>query len=442
MIGRVFMGRYQIIQLLGEGGMGKVFFAFDLRAKREVVIKVLHESIARQAAFRERFQQEMDFMARFQHPNVVALYDSSSTDANGPCIVMEYIQGQTLDTVLRKEKPLAPLRTGMLLAHVCKALHAAHQAGVLHRDVKPANLMVVDAGQPTENLKVLDFGLSSLATALYIPKERLRNPREYFSACGTPDYMCPEQVRGDELDHRSDLYSVGIVLYEMLTGRQPFTRGSNEKTMLAQEQATAPAFAQLGIRNVPPAVEAVVMHTLAKYPVERPASARILSELFEKALGVKLTKPEDWEESRPPPVRSPAGSSGTHLRAHDPSAVVHVMEAWMPERIAVVKLQGFVEDLGGEVVDSVPGRIRVQLRERQEQGFVSKLGLGVKRTVLRPLIDLELQMEKREVGHLSKLHITATYKPPGGRTQAMMPGWRQKCDQVHRDLQAYLMGRG
>jgi serine/threonine-protein kinase len=441
MIGRIFMGRYKVIQLLGEGGMGKVYMAYDLTAKREAVIKVLHEQIANQATFRERFQQEMDFMARFQHPNVVELYDSSSNDPNGPCIVMEYIPGQTLDTVLRRSQRLSAHRTGMLLVHLCKALHVAHQADVIHRDLKPANIMVVNPELPTETLKVMDFGLSSLANALYIPKERLANPGEYFSACGTPDYMCPEQVRGDELDHRSDIYSVGIILFELLSGRRPFSRSTTEKTMVAQMNEKPPSLSQMGVRDVSPAVEAVVMHCLQKYPVERPPSARDLCERFEKALGMKLSRPQDWEvNNRLIPRRSPT-EQGVDTRAIDPSAVIHNMEAWMPERIAVVKLQGFVQDLGGEVLESVPGKIRVRLGEVvAARGLLSRLGLSG-RHELRAVMDLELHMEKRDSGHLSKLHITAVYKPTGGRTQAMTPGWRQKCDQVHRDLQAYLMGR-
>jgi serine/threonine-protein kinase len=424
--------------------MGKVYFGFDLRVKREVVIKVLHENIASQASFRERFEQEMDFMKRFQHPNVVAFYDSSVNDRNGPCIVMEYIKGKPLDVVLREQRRLPPVRVGMLLVPICKALYAAHQARILHRDLKPANLMVTNVAERTESVKILDFGLASLANALYIPKERLENPTEYFSACGTPDYMCPEQVRGDELDHRSDLYSVGVILYEMLTGRSPFSRGTVEKTMLAQTEDRPPPFVAAGARGIPPAVESVVMHALGKYPVERPSSARELSERLERALGVRFTTAADWEVSPTAPVRAPAAKAANPVPV-PPGAVVHVMEAWMPERIAVVKLQGFVGDLGGEVVESVPGRIRVQFGVRQQaqgSGLFSALGLtGSKQVALRPVIDLELHMEKREAGHASKLYITAVYKATGGRSQAMMPAWRQKCDQIHRDLRAYLMGR-
>jgi serine/threonine-protein kinase len=448
MTGRTFLGRYKTIQPLGEGGMGKVYLAYDFVGRREAVVKVLHEHIANQDSFRERFKQEMEFMTRFQHPNIVALFDSSLSDPNGPCIVMEYIPGVTLDTLLHRQARLSAVRAGLLLLPLCKALFAAHQAGVIHRDMKPANIMIADASKPTEVLKVMDFGLSSLATALYIPKERLDNPGEYFSACGTPDYMCPEQVRGDELDARSDLYSVGVILYEMLTGRQPFTRGTVEKTMLAHADDPPPPFAQMGVKDVPPAIETVVMYCLSKFPVERPATARELWERYEKALGMKLGKAADWvvTNGQAPRAASPE-KNGAEPRVFDPSAIVEIMEAWMPERIAVVKLQGFVQDHGGEVIESVPGLLRVKfslskpVAQSAGMGFLSKLGLSAT-PEKRPFVELEMHMEKREVGQGTVLHITAVYKPTGGRTQAMSPGWRQKVNELHRDLRAYLMGRG
>src|SRR5262249_24610266 len=159
-----------------------------------------------------------------QHPNVVALIDSSFSDPQGPCIVMEYIPGITLATLLRKYLRMKAARVGPLLGQLCLALDAAHRAGIVHRDLTPANLMVVNPDTPKEQLKVMDFGLALMANALYIPKERLANPADFFSASGTPDYICPEQVRGDEMDARGDLYSVGVILYELLTGRVPFTK--------------------------------------------------------------------------------------------------------------------------------------------------------------------------------------------------------------------------
>src|SRR5256884_8326906 len=156
-MGRVFLGRYEPIRLLGEGGMGKVYLARQTDLGRQVVVKVMHDHIAADAKFRERFQRETLVMASFQHPNVVTLYDASLNDPQGPCIVMEYIKGITLDTLLQRNGRLAAPRVGRLLYQLCEALQAAHAEGIVHRDLKPANLMIMDPDTPYETLKVMDF---------------------------------------------------------------------------------------------------------------------------------------------------------------------------------------------------------------------------------------------------------------------------------------------
>jgi serine/threonine-protein kinase len=311
--------------------------------------------------------------------------------------------------------------------------------------------MVAEPDTPAEKVKVMDFGLAKLASALYIPKERLANPEQYFSACGTPDYICPEQVRGDEVDHRSDLYSVGIILFELLTGRLPFLRATIEKTLLAHGDTRPPRFAEVGAAGiVPPAIEQVVQACLAKFPVERPQTARELVERYEHALGQRLVRPEEWLlRSTPPSAVALPGMPVAARKPSDPDAVVRHLEAWMPERIAVVKLQGFVHDVGGEVVESVPGMIRVRLADRSTtvtpppSGLLARFGLGKK--VEEPpanRIEMELHMEKKDGGPQSRLQITVLLRPEGGRRQAADPAWRARCDELHRELRAYLIGCG
>src|SRR5216684_3835552 len=168
-------------------------------------------------------------MARFQHPYAVTLYDASLNDPQGPCIIMEYIRGVSLDALLAKNGRLSPARVGRLLGQLCEVLQAAHGQGIIHRDLKPANLMVVDPYTPYEKLKVMDFGLAKLVQARTI--QQISEPGTDF-AVGTPGYISPEQVRGEEMDHRGDLYSVGIILYELLTGRLPFDRRSTMDVLL------------------------------------------------------------------------------------------------------------------------------------------------------------------------------------------------------------------
>src|SRR6516162_986986 len=163
MVGRVFLGRYQALRLLGEGGMGRVYLARQLDLGRQVVVKIMHDHLASDPQFCERFQRETLVMARFQHPYAVTLYDASLNDPQGPCIVMEYIRGVTLDVLAKNSQGrLSPGRLSRLLGQLCEVLQAAHTAGIIHRDLKPANLMIADPDTPYEKLKVMDFGLAKL----------------------------------------------------------------------------------------------------------------------------------------------------------------------------------------------------------------------------------------------------------------------------------------
>src|SRR5258708_24471355 len=220
MVGRVFLGRYETIRLLGEGGMGRVYLARQLDLGRQVVVKVMHDQSAGDPKFCERFQRETLLMARFQHPYAVTLYDASLNDPQGPCIVMEYIKGMTLDVLLSRNNRLSPVRVGRLLGQICEVLQAAHTEGIIHRDLKPANLMVVDPDTPYERIKVMDFGLAKLVSGENIRTITVTNVE---FAVGTPGYMCPEQARGDDMDQRGDLYSVGVIIFELLCGRLPFS---------------------------------------------------------------------------------------------------------------------------------------------------------------------------------------------------------------------------
>src|SRR5918911_542095 len=243
MVGRIFLGRYEAIRLLGEGGMGRVYLARQLDLGRQVVVKVMHDHVAADPKFCERFQRETLLMARFQHPFAVTLYDASLNDDPGPCIVMEYVRGITLDGLLQRNGRLTAARVGRLLGQLCEVLQAAHTAGIIHRDLKPANLMVVDPDTPYELLKVMDFGLAKLVAQGAVGEAAVTNAE---FAVGTPGYMCPEQARGDEMDNRGDLYSVGVILFELLTGRLPFSGKSTMDVLLAHATEEPPSFAQVG----------------------------------------------------------------------------------------------------------------------------------------------------------------------------------------------------
>ena len=153
MLGRVFLGRYETVQLLGEGGMGRVYLAKQSDLGRHVVVKVMHDHVAADPTFRERFVRETLLMARFQHPYAVTLYDASLNDPQGPCIVMEFVAGVTLEELLRTHGRFSPDRAGTILGDLCSVLQAAHAQGIIHRDLKSSNIMVLDADTPNEQIK-------------------------------------------------------------------------------------------------------------------------------------------------------------------------------------------------------------------------------------------------------------------------------------------------
>ena len=463
MQGRVFLGRYEIIRLLGEGGMGRVYLAQQLDLGRQVVVKVMHEHVAADPIFRERFTRETLVMARFQHPYAVTLYDAKVDDADGSCIVMEYIRGVSLEDLLRGGQRMDPVRVSRLLRMLCEVLQAAHTEGIIHRDLKPANLMIVDPNTPHEMLKVMDFGLAKLLGPDRPGGAEISNAE--FTV-GTPGYMCPEQARGEEMDGRGDLYSVGVILYEMLTGRMPFANKTTMEVLLAHASEEPPAFASFGVGDeVPIPVEDVVRASMAKDPADRPATARDLAEAFEAALvsaEMVAPRPSANGKARPapaaaapartvvpaPPV-SPSSLSGGRQpvrvpppapAVYDPLAIVNHFDAWMPEKIATYKLRGYIQDVGGELVDSVPGRIRVRLGGRgcvyalPNRGALSWLGLGRK----APDIDLELRLQRPEQRD-NQLRITVVIKP----TQSSLTtdvGFRSLCNQIFCDVRGYLMG--
>jgi serine/threonine-protein kinase len=429
MRGKIFLGRYEVQRQLGEGGMGKVYLARQVDLQRHVVIKVMHEHVAADPKFQERFQREMLLMARFQHPYAVTLYDAAIADADGPCIVMEYVRGETLDVVLKRNGRLSPYRVSRIVSQLCEVLNAASQIGIIHRDLKPANLMVLDGDTPYEKIKVMDFGLAKLVATRSL-KQLADSGNEFV--IGTPAYVCPEQVRGDEMDHRGDIYSTGVMLYELLTGKVPFDGLATMDMLLAHAVETPP-----GINAdswVPPAVERVVLSCLAKKPEDRPQSALDLAKAYEQAL---KAPPDETQETVVEQNLEDAQAPPPLPTATDPSMHVYQMQAWMPESLAAYKLTGFIEDVGGRVLESVPGKIRMLLGTDSRAyvlngGRMAWLGLGGKGG-----IEVELQLCQSNADKANNLWVTVLVRYLG---RALPRGWKDQCDHIYRDLRGYLMG--
>jgi serine/threonine-protein kinase len=445
---QIFLGRYKVTRPLDEGGMSKIYLARQAGSSRDVVVKVLKPEFQAQFKTREHFRREIHIMANFEHPNAVQYLDAGPNDPSGPVLVMEYLRGVDLGVVLHKQGRFTPERAGRLLGQLCDVLQAAHDSGIIHRDIKPGNLMVLNAGLPDEKLKLMDFGLAKMTSTLYIAPDELRNYPEP-AASGTPEYICPEEVRGMSLDPRSDLYSVGVVLYEMLAGRRPFEGDKPQLLMHCHEKKTPPTFAEIGLgKAIPPAIEAVVRSCLSKPPDQRPRNATELALTYERTLGKRITQ---FHRAATSPSRmlaaqtagGAAGSSSSPSRQGLPlNAVQHSIEAVMPEALAIVKLKGFIYDLGGDVVESVPGKIHVRLgdpADKKKSGLFRWLGSGATATAtVTPAMEIEMHMERRDPSQPNRLTITLVINP--GRN-LVTPDMRNRCNQIGRDLQAYLMGR-
>jgi serine/threonine-protein kinase len=439
MAGQVYLGRYEVVRPLGEGGMGKVYLARQKDNARFVVVKVMHEHLANDARFRQNFLRETRLMALFHHRNAVQLYEASVDDARQLCIVMEYMEGVTLQELVKRHGPLLPLRAGRLLGQLCDVLQAAHDAGIVHRDLTASNMVLVGEGTPEETLKVMDFGMArACGSGPYFALEKLVGTGDNIGG-GTPDYICPEQIRSEEVDHRGDIYSVGVLLFFMLTGRLPFENAASVQEILTSHvDRKPPTFAEVGcVETVPHGVEGVVLACLAKFPVERPQSARELGLRFEKALGQKILVP---------PLTASGVRRAAEIRAFiNPREQVDYLEAWMPESIAVVKLRGFVGDMGGEVVDSEPGLIRVQLpapgtvEDPRPPGFLGWFGIA-KRPLPSPnLAAMELHMEKTPGNN--RLAIRVVMRPEKPKQPVDAHEWKVWTQQIVRELRAYLISR-
>jgi serine/threonine-protein kinase len=271
MIGSV-VGNYKIIDKIGEGGMGAVFKGVDLMLEREVAIKMLRPELARQPNVVERFRTEAVTLAKLNHPNVATLH-SFFRQADDFFMVMEFVRGETLDNVIRAQGAMQCAQAIELFCMALEGIDHAHQMGIVHRDIKPANMMLTETG----SIKVMDFGIARV-----LGTDRMTKAGHLI---GTVEYMSPEQVRGEETDARSDIYSLGTLLYEMLTGRVPFNSTSEYELMRSQIEDT-PTPPRALAPQVPVAVEQAIMCALSKKPEARYQSASEFREtLIQKTTG-------------------------------------------------------------------------------------------------------------------------------------------------------------
>ncbi|MEE2828178.1 MAG: protein kinase [Myxococcota bacterium] len=282
-VGSVLDGRYELTEFIAEGGMGRVYKGIQRTLDRVVAIKLLKHFSERSSEFQKRFFLEASLCARLGHPNTIRIFDYGCHQNDTWYIVMEYLEGAALSQILGEEGPLSPGRAISILKQVCVALIEAHGAGLVHRDLKPSNLFVVDDGMGGEFIKILDFGI---VTQMSVADEIDSND----SVLGSPPYMPPEQGHGREVDGRSDLYALGAILFELLTGRTPFI-GNTVLEIIAKHitQPIPRLTAANATIEVDPAVEAIIRKAMEKSPEDRYADAReMLEALVLAEAGLKL----------------------------------------------------------------------------------------------------------------------------------------------------------
>lgn len=327
--GHVVAGRFRIERVIGEGASGIVYVAaptregaaqlgkqlevaaFDTQpfsavpsdpeprsdngadepVPERVALKVIHRHLLRDRQISRRFHREARILGRLRGPHLVPLLDFGESEDGLAYMALELIEGDSLDRVIEKSRALPPERAVHIVQQICEALETAHEAGVVHRDLKPGNVIL----EPGDQVRVLDFGMAKMLRGDV--HESITALTEQNMVFGTPEYMAPEQARGDEVDRRCDVYSAGIILYELLTGTVPFDGNTPIGVMTAHllEQPPPPSGrVEGGVRR---ALEAVVLHALSKDPRERYPSAAALGD----ALSTALERPSDIESIAPPP---------------------------------------------------------------------------------------------------------------------------------------------
>lgn len=273
-LGRVLGDKYRIEALIGEGGMGRVYRATHLSLGEPVVVKFLLAEWASRAELRARFRREAVVLARLRHPGIVAVHDFGE-DEGSPYLVMELVDGVTLASLIDGEHAMPLARVGAVFEQILQVLQASHASGVVHRDMKPENVMLLDAGDGVDRVKVLDFGVAFIDDAE--GGERLT---QVGTVQGTPLYMSPEQCHGRDVGPPTDIYAVGAMLYEVLAGEPPFSGASTPELLAKQIYSNPPPMDERGrMQPVPPGVETVVRRALAKLAASRPTAEDLRSLL-------------------------------------------------------------------------------------------------------------------------------------------------------------------
>jgi tRNA A-37 threonylcarbamoyl transferase component Bud32 len=363
----ILEGRYRLLSPLGAGGMGMVYLAEHIGLGKRVAVKVLRGELSRDATFSRRFELEAIAASQIGHENIVDVTDLGRTPSGELFYVMELLEGRSLGAVLLRERFLPVARAVPILVQVCRALEAAHARGIVHRDVKPQNVMLLAREGRPDFIKVVDFGISKVS-----------NPQggkltDVGAILGTADYMAPEQATGGEVDGRADVYAVGVLTYELCTGTLPFRGENTFATMLQHLEAKAePPSKRRPELGLPPELDALVLQALAKDPNARPSMARFRAGLEALPVGSRplLLTQEAAAASEPAPVASSAQVSAPAREevALPPTTIStrtrpRSMRTWVLVgviSVVLVAVAGVLFASGQPPVASVPAPVPVQ----------------------------------------------------------------------------------
>ena len=348
---------YRIQGVLGRGGMSVVFRADNLRLGNEIALKVLSAELSENDAFRERFVRESRLAASINHPNIIPIYDAGEEDGL-LYIAMRYVAGSDLKSMIRQEGPISLRRAADIISQVARGLSVAHERGLVHRDIKPANILTERAGgtgETVDHAYLADFGLMKHQ----VSRSGLTDTGQFL---GTVDYVAPEQVEGRQTDHRADVYSLGCVLYESLTGSVPYPRDSDVAVLFAHVQDVVPRITDLR-PDLPPAIDEIAARAMAKRPEHRYGSAGDLSRELSEAVGVhrysqdrpvagrdrarrfrrrtSSASPEPVAQQAPPGPPSDPGAGGAPPRPSRgrPSTLVIALAVALAAALAVIAFQ-------------------------------------------------------------------------------------------------------
>ncbi len=292
-----FAGRYRIVSQIGHGGMGRIYQVADLQNNRVIALKILHPHLIDDEDSVKRFEREAKAAMHLRHPNLLTVYDYGISEEGLPFIAMEYLNGEVLQKLLNMDGPLDIKRFLTIFLQTCSALHHAHSNSVIHRDVKPSNIMLIKVDEQSDLAKLVDFGIAKIIRPDGQSAEKLTHTGDVF---GSPHYMSPEQCLGSELDMRSDIYSLGCVMYEAISGRRPFEGQNALGTMQMQVSNQAKKFSDFCAHlSVPPQIESVIQRAMEKSPEKRYQSAKELGIELERLLTVdQINLENQWTSNQ------------------------------------------------------------------------------------------------------------------------------------------------